>query len=301
MSKRFKNHKLKRLIIFFLIVFSLTICFCCLFHRLYKKIISTDQSLVVSLLLKDNLGSINLNNLKILKDPTFLVKYNLEQNLNLIPQKEEISTSKITDSNYLVYIYNTHQGEEYSNVGFEEFNITPTVETGSYILKEYLKEYNINSYVEEQSIKEILNTNNWKYGSSYRASRLLLTEAKNKYSTLNYFIDIHRDSGLKNVTTTTFNNQNYARLLFIIGLENKNYLQNENLANKINDEVKAINPNLTRGILEKQGLGVNGVYNQDFNSNTILIEVGGEYNSLEEVNNTMKILANVLNKVINNE
>jgi len=125
MSKRFKNHKLKRLIIFFLIVFSLTICFCCLFHRLYKKIISTDQSLVVSLLLKDNLGSINLNNLKILKDPTFLVKYNLEQNLNLIPQKEEISTSKITDNNYLVYIYNTHQGEEYSNVGFEEFNITP--------------------------------------------------------------------------------------------------------------------------------------------------------------------------------
>jgi stage II sporulation protein P len=301
MSKRFKNHKLKRLIIFFLIVFSLTICFCCLFHRLYKKIISTDQSLVVSLLLKDNLGNFNLNNLKILKDPTFLVKYNLEQNLNLLPQKEEISTSKITDSNYLVYIYNTHQGEEYSNVGFEEFNITPTVETGSYILKEYLKEYNINSYVEEQSIKEILNTNNWKYGSSYRASRLLLTEAKNKYSTLNYFIDIHRDSGLKNVTTTTFNNQNYARLLFIIGLENKNYLQNENLANKINDEVKAINPNLTRGILEKQGLGVNGVYNQDFNSNTILIEVGGEYNSLEEVNNTMKILANVLNKVINNE
>ena len=301
MSKRFKNHKLKRLIIFFLIVFSLTICFCCLFHRLYKKIISTDQSLVVSLLLKDNLGNFNLNNLKILKDPTFLVKYNLEQNLNLLPQKEEISTSKITDNNYLVYIYNTHQGEEYSNVGFEEFNITPTVETGSYILKEYLKEYNINSYVEEQSIKEILNTNNWKYGSSYRASRLLLTEAKNKYSTLNYFIDIHRDSGLKNVTTTTFNNQNYARLLFIIGLENKNYLQNENLANKINDEVKAINPNLTRGILEKQGLGVNGVYNQDFNSNTILIEVSGEYNSLEEVNNTMKILANVLNKVINNE
>jgi stage II sporulation protein P len=301
MRKKFRNNKLKHFIIFFLIIFSLTIFICCLFHKLYKKIIDTDQSLVVSLLLKDNLGSINLNNLKILKDPTFLVKYNLEQNLNLNPIKEEITTNNINNQDYLIYIYNTHQKEEYSNVGFEEFNITPTVQTGSYILKEYLKSYNINSYVEEQSIKDILNLNNWKYGSSYRASRLLLTEAKNKYPTLNYFIDIHRDSGLKNVTTTNFNNKNYARLLFIVGLENKNYQDNEIFANKLNDKIKLINPDLTRGILEKQGLGVNGIYNQDFSPNTILIEVGGEYNSLEEVNNTMEILAKVIKKVINNE
>ena len=47
-------------------------------------------------------------------------------------------------------------------------------------------------------------------------------------------------------------------------------------------------------MLEKKGPGVNGKYNQDFNPNTILIEVGGQYNYIEEVNNSLKIVAQVL-------
>ena len=36
------------------------------------------------------------------------------------------------------------------------------------------------------------------------------------------------------------------------------------------------------------------IYNQDFDPNTILIEVGGQYNYIEEVNNSLKVFANVL-------
>ena len=40
---------------------------------------------------------------------------------------------------------------------------------------------------------------------------------------------------------------------------------------------------------------------QDFNKNTILIEVGGQYNYIEEVNNTLKIMAKVIYEYLENE
>ena len=50
--------------------------------------------------------------------------------------------------------------------------------------------------------------------------------------------------------------------------------------------------------MKKSGKGVNGIYNQDFNVNTMLIEVGGQYNNISEVNNTLKIFAQVLRDYI---
>ena len=46
--------------------------------------------------------------------------------------------------------------------------------------------------------------------------------------------------------------------------------------------------------MKKSGKGVNGVYNQDFDPNTVLIEMGGQYNYITEVNNSLKVLAEIL-------
>ena len=46
------------------------------------------------------------------------------------------------------------------------------------------------------------------------------------------------------------------------------------------------------------GVGYNGVYNQDFATTMILIEVGGEYNTYEEVKNSAEAVANVLSEYI---
>ena len=50
--------------------------------------------------------------------------------------------------------------------------------------------------------------------------------------------------------------------------------------------------------MEKEGPYSNGVYNQDFDKNTILIEVGGQYNDIKQVDNTLKVLAKVLYEYI---
>ena len=54
-------------------------------------------------------------------------------------------------------------------------------------------------------------------------------------------------------------------------------------------------PGISRGIYRKKGKGVNGVYNQDFSENCFLIEVGGEENNYEEVENTLDVIAEMLN------
>ena len=67
----------------------------------------------------------------------------------------------------------------------------------------------------------------------------------------------------KNVSTTTINNKNYAKILFVVGLEHDNYQVNLDNMNKINALAEKYYPGLSRGVYKKSGAGVNGFYNQD--------------------------------------
>lgn len=194
----------------------------------------------------------------------------------------------------IVYIYNTHQLEEYSSVNTNEFNITPNVMMASYILREKLYTLGINSIVEDNNVTEIRNMNGWNYAASYKVTKLLMEDAYLKNPTLKYFIDLHRDSVSKKISTATIDNKKYAKILFIVGLENKNYKENLSVTEKLNNMFDEKYPGLSRGIYKKQGKGVNGVYNQDFNGNTILIEVGGQDNTIDEVLNTVIAISEVL-------
>ena len=113
-----------------------------------------------------------------------------------------------------------------------------------------------------------------------------MEEKKQEIPSLKYFIDIHRDSLQKEKTTITIEDKNYAKTLFIVGLENPNYQENLLFTTKINDCLNVKYPKLSKGIYKKQGAGVNGIYNQDFSPYTILIEVGGYENTTTEVMNT---------------
>ena len=83
----------------------------------------------------------------------------------------------------------------------------------------------------------------------------------------------------------------------MLGLENQNYKENEIILNKLEQWMNKNYKGLSRGIYKKSGPGVNGVYNQDFSINCILIEVGGEENTFEEVNNTIEVIAKTLNDI----
>lgn len=205
---------------------------------------------------------------------------------------------KVDISKPIIYLYNTHQLENYNNKNLSIYNITPNVLMASYILKEKLNKNGISTIVEDTNLSEFLNLNHWNYASSYKATRMLLLEKMNKYDSLKYFIDIHRDSVNRNSTTVTINNKTYAKILFVIGLEHKNYEYNLEVTNKLNDLIKEDYPSLTKGIYKKSGKGVDGIYNQDVDKNCILIEIGGVDNTIEEVYNTLEVLSNILTKFV---
>lgn len=194
----------------------------------------------------------------------------------------------------IIYIYNSHQLENYDSQNLDIYGITPNVLMASYLLREKLNNRGLSTIVESTNMTEFLNLNGWDYSQAYNASRIFILDKKNKYSTLEYFVDLHRDSVSKSITTADINGKSYARILFVLGLENSNYAENEKTMSEINNLCNKYYPGLSRGIYKKEGAGVNGVYNQDISSKSILIEVGSTGNNIDEVLNTIEALSNVL-------
>ena len=196
--------------------------------------------------------------------------------------------------NPIIYIYNSHQLENYNSENLDIYGITPNVLMASYLLKEKLNSKGLSTIVEDTNMSEFLTLNGWDHSGSYKASRIFILDKKNKYQSLKYFIDIHRDSVNKNVSTANINGKSYAKILFVVGLEHNNYTENLKTMENINKISNKYYPGLSRGIYKKEGAGVNGIYNQDISSNSILIEVGGVGNNIEEVLNTTEALSNIL-------
>lgn len=220
-----------------------------------------------------------------------------------IDKLKEISSyisdpNKIDEKNPLIYLYNSHQLENYNNYNLEIYGITPNVLMASYLLKEKLNERGLSTIVEDTNLTEFITLNNWSYNNSYKASRIFLLDKKNTYPSLKYFIDIHRDSVNRETSTVKISNQNYARILFVVGLEHNKYQKNLDFTNKLNDISNKLYPGLSRGVLKKSGEGVDGIYNQDVNENVILIEIGGIDNNIEEVLNTINALCDILQRYI---
>lgn len=298
--KRFPKFVFKTLIIALILVFS----FGATFKVLYSNIkISIDNNTYLDYLVNDSFSKFSLSDISNLSSTEFLLKYSfgitnfntgLENPDLSTPVASEVEVDDNTNTEPTVYIFNSHQTESYRSDFAESFNINNTVYLASHILKEYLEDLGIGVIVEENSIVDVLNTNGWKYGSSYKASRILLEQAKKDNPSLSFFIDLHRDAASYERTMVEIDGKKYAKLMFVVGLKHENYAPNLELANTLNEKLKEFSPDISRGVLQKGNSGANGIYNQDFDPNTILIEVGGQYNYIEEVNNTLKVFADIL-------
>ena len=75
---------------------------------------------------------------------------------------------------------------------------------------------------------------------------------------------------------------------------NVNYKDNIALANKLNNIISNKYKSLSRGIYNKY---VDN-FNQDLNSNVILLELGGNYNKMDEVVLTIDALANSIEELL---
>jgi stage II sporulation protein P len=200
-----------------------------------------------------------------------------------IPQ----TTGLKTDGN-VVHIYFSHNRESYSP---GQSNSLVTVTDIGTSLANSLISRGIGTSVDKTDIGAILISKNEKYASSYNESRVLVKEAMAQNKKLTYLIDVHRDSQTKKITTIDKDGLSYAKIAFIIGGENPNYEQNLQLANALHQKLNSLLPGLSRGVFQKSGAGTNGKYNQDLTGESMLIEVGGIDNTVDELNRTSEVFA----------
>jgi len=196
----------------------------------------------------------------------------------------------------IIYIYNTHESEKYSSPFVADYVVTPDVRLASYILKDYLNDFGIESFIQTRSIKSYLKKHNLDYPGSYEASRVYMKEEfkNNKYKIL---IDLHRDSTKHKYTLYKKDNKRFAKIMFVLSTKHKNYKKNEKFVNDINNRLNKKYNGITRGIMKRSDV----IFNQDLSSRAILIELGGVDNTLEEINNTLYVLAKVLSDYVKEE
>jgi stage II sporulation protein P len=134
----------------------------------------------------------------------------------------------------------------------------------------------------------------FKFTYSYKYSGKTVREAFAANPGIQYVFDIHRDSQSRAKTTTTIKGKDYAQVLFIIGQKNPNWELNEQFATQIHERMEKKLPGISRGIWGKSAHDGNAEYNQSLSPHNILIEVGGPYNTIEECNRTVDLLAQVI-------
>ncbi len=198
--------------------------------------------------------------------------------------------TKTTNKNIEVYLYNTHNKEEYkTNV----YGITPTVMDVSNMIQNELLKYYVYSYVEKMDVVGEMKNKNLEYYDTYDISRNNIINIRKKYPSINYIFDIHRDSVTKDLSRVTINDKNYAKIMFLVGKKNSNYKENEKNIKIMSDYINKKYPKILRNNYYN-----NYIFNQDIIPNAFLIEVGGPDNTIEELYNTSQVLAEAINHLI---
>lgn len=219
-----------------------------------------------------------------INDPVGILK-NQTENKIILKDKLKLSSYK-----YKVYLYNTHDLEQYKD--FIQ-NIKINVGNASLLLSNNLKSIGIDAIVEKQKVSDLTNND---LSKSFDTSKILI-ENIIQNENIDLFIDLHRDDEKKEVTTLELNGKKYAKVKFVVGRKNKNYMLNYNLTELINRKIKEKYPDLTRGIV----LNDNYTYNQELSEKIIFINIGGYENDIVEVKNTIDLLGSIIKEVLDEE
>ncbi|NBI29489.1 stage II sporulation protein P [Chengkuizengella marina] len=200
------------------------------------------------------------------------------------------------DGDPLVFIYHSHNRESWIPESGQVYDGKTNITSLGKRLEKSLKNLGVTAISSDRDFQTTVEDYN--YNFSYKYSLKTVEEAFSVNPTLSYFIDIHRDSASRENTTITIDGKSYAQFFFIIGANNPNWRENEAFAIKIDEAMEKTHPGISRGIWSKSSIYGNGEYNQSFSPNSIVIEVGGVENTIEESNRTIDLLAKVLSDIV---
>ena len=200
----------------------------------------------------------------------------------------------------VIYIYHSHSRESFlpyligTDKPEEAFHSQANIMFVGEMLGRALEKRGVGTKVDSTDIVQELDFRGLDYGSSYTLSGERVRAAHVENKNLEIFLDVHRDSLRKDSTTKEINGESYARLLFVVGTGHESYESNLLFAEGMEKLLATSYPGLSKGIIKKDSSQGNGVYNQDVSPNSVIVEIGGVDNTLEELQRTTEALAEVL-------
>lgn len=208
-------------------------------------------------------------------------------------------TGTSTEGRKVIFIYHSHNRESWypelksdiKDPNSDKINVTLV---GKRLAKQ-LESLGVGSTHSSKDYPSTIQGYNWNYSYKYSLNTVREALASNKQ--LKFFFDIHRDSQRRKKTTATIKSKDYAQVYFIIGHRNPNWRENEDFANQIHEQLEKDYPGLSRGVWGKSAANGNGEYNQSIAPDSVLIEIGGVDNTLEESYRTADLLAKVIAQI----
>ena len=142
------------------------------------------------------------------------------------------------------------------------------------------------------------------YNKSYSRSLNTVNNKKQESDNFKILLDIHRDAvadttindeSLTKKSKIDINGKSVATFSLVVGPDSPNKEQILNFARYIKAVSDALYPNLCKGILIKPA----GKYNQHISDYSALIEVGYNFNTMDEANEGAKLVGEILTLAIN--
>ncbi|WP_300384983.1 stage II sporulation protein P [Clostridium sp.] len=187
-----------------------------------------------------------------------------------------------------VLIFHTHTTENYAEASElttdSNYNV---VGVGDVLAKELEEGY---------GISVIHNTTNHSisYNDSYKRSNETLNDYLNEYGDFKLIIDLHRDSvENKDAVTVNLNNQNLAKIMFVLATNSERYEANKKLADNLYSISTDLFPGLNRKNYIYDPVGALAVHSK-LSDNFVLIETGANINEAQEAKLSAKYIARII-------
>ncbi|MFA9557257.1 stage II sporulation protein P [Evansella sp. AB-rgal1] len=221
---------------------------------------------------------------------------------------EESQTSTTTDEP-LVYIYHTPTHESFfpeleekdDNNLATAFDKTVNITLLGEHLGKTLESKGIPVLWDDTDYTKMTEEQNLEFGESHNVARENINTTINNHDSIKMVFDIHRDSQRRKITTTTINGEEVAKIVFVISRNHPNYQQNLKFAHKLHELLEERYPGLSRGVYipASSSSERNSNYNQDLHEKSVLLDIGGVDNTLQEVNRSVEFLAEIIGEILN--
>lgn len=223
------------------------------------------------------------------------------QTVENIPEPLMLNKIKVDKEKPYILMYHTHATESFSNTEKENYHIS-------------VREYNVVGIGD--IISTVLEANNHKvehvdiyhdlpsYNQSYSRSLNTIRKKQEESNNFKLLLDIHRNAvrenipnieSIKSKSRIDIDGKSVAKFSLVVGPDSDNKEQVLNFAKYIKAVSDALYPDLCNGIIIKPM----GRYNQYLSDYSALLEVGYNFNTVEEANESAKLVGEILSIVFN--